>query len=345
MPRTTANNPFSEFANVKPRWANYVILGMIASLLSGMLRNGGRKYIPLSQDSMPLQSCEKVYGNVYASSRTETDALVCCDGSNITRLWDIFSYKGLLCSQFKPLPLMKSTTRLPDLLILTFAPVLLRLLIHLCGWMTSTHSAHKDGIRTAVNRFILYIFIMLFRFYFLYICLGLFQIPSINNLDQKSIENCWYGEFLTKRNATSSCDGQRFDFSDHVVLFFAQSLPILIFEATIHHYTTLWPSNTSDGIKLTFQRGAESIPIYILNTVMASCLSLLFIYLNVITLLEAHSTTSYFHTVTESIVGYVITLVVQIPLASLIWSTRWPRLREFFGLPFSNLLMAREHSD
>lgn len=150
---------------------------------------------------------------------------------------------------------------------------------------------------------------------------------------------------MTKRNATSSCYGQQFDFSDHIVLFFAQSFPILIFEATVHHYSTLWPSNTSNGIELTTQRGAESILIYILNTVMASCLSLLFLYLNIITLLAAHSTTSYFHTVTECILGYVITLVVQIPLALLIWCTRWPRLRNFLGLPFSNLLMAREHSD
>jgi len=355
MPQITTVH-YSAYANEKPRWANYIIPGMIITLLTGMLRNGGRKYIQLSRDSMPLQSCMKVYANVYASSQTETDALVCCDDSNITRWWNILSYKELLCSQqIKPLPLMKSTTRLPYLLIVTFAPVLLRLLIHLCGWITLAHSTHKDRARTAMNRFILYIVIMLFRFYVLYGCFSLTQ-DFLNNLSsQQPIENCWYGEFLMKRNAASSCYGQRFDFSDHVVLFFAQSLPILIFEATVHRHFALWPShtsdNTSENIAPTPKKKMESILSYILNTLIASCLSLFFLYLNFITLLTAHSTASYFHTVTESIVGYFISLIVQVPLAFLIWSMKWPRLRDLFGLPSDkkisdlDLSVARYHSD
>jgi len=337
------------FHKTRLRWTFHFILGLV-SLCSGMLRNaGGRKYIPVSPEAMPLRSCEKVYANVHARSQTETGALICCDGSNTAGWKNSISYEGFLCSQQKkPLPLVKSITRLPDLMILTFLPVLLRLIIHLYGWMVQMDDTHPDKTRTTAIRLLLYIFIIIFRVYGLYICLSKVQTyihefwnprltsEMLESADQQAMNTCWYGEFLMKRNVKNSCYGQQFDFSDHIVLFFAQSLPCMLIESTSFS---------------TPQRKGKALSFYI-DTVLSWSLSFFFVYLNSTTLLVAHSTAAYFHTPTEVAIGYMISLVVQIPIAALVCSMRWPVLRSYLGLPSvgeqSDLGLsttAREHSD
>lgn len=286
---------------------------------------------------MPLRSCKKVYANVYALSPNETGALVCCDETN-TGWLDVISYEGLLCSQqIKPFPLVKSMTRLPDLLLLTFVPILLRLLINIIGWISQTDHAHRSAARTSMNRLVLFLSIMTFRIFFLYVYLNLLQVflhdqstkgisrKMTESLSHTTAEDCWYSEFLMGRN--KKCHGQQFDFSDHVVLFFAQSLPIMLLEATVWHSFPLWPTHTD------YSKGVVSIPSFILNTVLSSCLSLYFGYINYVTLLVAHSTAAYFHTITEVVVGYAISLVVQIPIAILLSSTEYSALRRAFGIP------------
>jgi len=214
------------------RWTIHMILGLIV-LCSGMLRNwGGRKYIPVSSEAMPLRSCKKLYANVYALSETENGALICCGGSNIEGWWDVISYEGFLCSQkIKPLPLVKSITRLPDLLLLTFLPFLLRLIIHLYGWMTKADDTHPDIVRSTANRLFLYILIMMIRVFILFIFFNQIQndvhdiwntsIPSemVEGSDEQTMETCWYDNFLIRHRVDNSCYGRQFDFSDHIILF------------------------------------------------------------------------------------------------------------------------------
>jgi len=298
---------------------------------------------------MHLRSCEKVYANVHARSETETGALICCDGSNTTGWKNAISYEGFLCSQqIKPLPLVKSITRLPDLMILTFLPVLLQLIIHLYGWTVQKDDTHLDRARTTASRLLLYIFIIIFRVYGLYICLSKVQTyihgfwstrltsEMLESADQQTIDTCWYGDFLMRRNVNDSCYGQQFDFSDHVVLFFAQSLTCMLIESTSCS---------------TPQRKGKVISFDI-ETVLSRFLSFFFVYLNSTTLLVAYSTAAYFHTPTEIVIGYMISLVVQIPIAVLVCSMRWPVLRFYLGLPSVGALSdlglsttANEHSD
>lgn len=351
--------PVEESIKIQYRWASYTIIGLI-TLCSGMLRNAeGRKYIPIIPDAIPLRSCEKVYANVYALSQTETGGLICCDGFNIRKgLLETFSYEGLLCSQkIKPLPLTKSITRLPDLLILTFLPVLFRLFISFYGWRTRDNSAHRDGIIKSINRSILYIFIMLFRGYVLYNYLNRLEDTfsttisvwlrmATSRFSSEMVDNpeCWYDQFLMKHNA-GSCYGQQFDFSDHVVLFLAQSLPIMLFEATICQLFPLWPTQKAGESNVDLQVTSGVVPNLLFNTVLSNCLSFFFLYMNFITLLAMYSTTAYFHTNSEVFTAFVISLVVQIPLALLMTSTRWPNLRLFFGLLSAEVSTDRDHSD
>jgi len=253
-------------------------------------------------------------------------------------------------------------TRFPDLLLLTFLPILLRLFINLGGWITQTDHTHRNKARTSMNRLVLYAFIMLFRIFFLYIYLNLvqefMQDSSTKRLSPEMPEtpthltntDCWYANFTT-RNTKNPCYRQQFDFSDHTVLFFAQSLPIMLLETTVFHFFPLWPTHTTDhtsdnGIPTPRRTGAatsgraDSIPSFIFNTLLSSCLSSFFFYINNVTLLVAHSTAAYFHTTKEVVVGYIISLVVQIPITILISSSRHSGIRYSFGLP-----SAREYRD
>jgi len=94
------------------------------------------------------------------------------------------------------------------------------------------------------------------------------------------------------------CGGRGFDYSDHIVLYFAQILPIALME--VLHSTIVqpfWGSSCNPWIPLLLWMG------------------LLYLYL--INAIGALKTAIYFHTPLEVVVGYVISLLYQIPLCLL----------------------------
>lgn len=138
--------------------------------------------------------------------------------------------------------------------------------------------------------------------------------------------DCWYGNKLESHQP--QCHGSQFDFSDHVVLFFGSIIPIALME--VLHCLTLpfwydgWKKETSSIMKHYGWRRA------VVPMILVVCL----MYLYIIVLMSAHKTTAYFHTVPEIAVGYIISLVVQLPFAYLQCFPKWSETRQsLFGFP------------
>jgi hypothetical protein len=175
-----------------------------------------------------------------------------------------------------------------------------------------------------------------------------------------SSSSCWYTSLLkvTFENNSNpphgtACYGLPFDFSDHVVLFFSHTFPSMMFEASFCFLFPFLPvrcsSFTQDakdgGYKQVETRDFVTSPrnrfmLFVWNTLLPILLLVLFLYLNILTLLAVHSTAAYFHSVGEVIVGYTISLLVQIPVGLIIWADEWNHVRQLVGFPIE-----REHVD
>jgi hypothetical protein len=137
--------------------------------------------------------------------------------------------------------------------------------------------------------------------------------------------NCWY-ESLLHQNY-SSCQGQVSDFSDHIVLYFAQILPIPFMEvlhSLVHPFWNTISGTSSTGVAGTSFRIASSsamVPILLISGLF---------YLYIVTFMGAYKTATYFHTTPEIINGFVISLLVQIPLFLMQCTTHMERAREYF---------------
>ena len=162
------------------------------------------------------------------------------------------------------------------------------------------------------------------------------HVPGIIR-ESPNLGSCWYTHLLKKRLQDSdSCYGLKFDFSDHIVLFFSHSFPIIIFEALFCFLFPFLPLKSR--IKVTSDQTIAHAQEYsflhwVLNTILPVGLLVIFVYLNIITLLAVHSTAAYFHSVGEVIMGYLISLVVQLPVGWIIWADGWKRIRGFVGFP------------
>ena len=175
---------------------------------------------------------------------------------------------------------------------------------------------------------------MQFRTWVLYVLLNKVEDWMTNGsrqwsgISEKRDDNCWYSEYLIHGDYTEKCYGRRFDFSDHIVFFFSHMLPLLLFEATFSHVVPICPqgkskhgSSKNENILSTPQRYLHLVLI------MYVC------YFHAIILSEAYFTAAYFHTGTEILIGMMLSLTVQIPLGVLMCSSKWRKLRSFFGLP------------
>lgn len=287
-----------------------------------------------------LGQCFKVFVNVLASSRNEPRAVICCgypqEGSS-SHVWshyddDSVSFLGI-CPQLpssvanSPLPFLGRLTRFPDALIIPLFPLLIRIAVR--TYQTSMENAYLNTTTFGVysfRRFTLYFLLMIFRACVLYVglnkVLGNFDSTSqtrndVNGYDDESSNGtatCWYGEWL--QETQQSCHGRRFDFSDHIVLFLGQLLPIALVECLHSLDRPYW------SFHLYHQR--YSLPL-LLTAGM--------VYLYFVTLVGVYKTASYFHTPIECLVGVAISLSSQIPLYLLQCSTRLEsvaKLREYF---------------
>ena len=161
-------------------------------------------------------------------------------------------------------------------------------------------------------------------------------------IETTDLDSCWFSPLLKSWQRKVSeegdkCYGVEFDFSDHVVLFFSHSYPSMIFEAMFCFLVPFIPKerkhlNTSPYIKQPgrLHRALECF----LETVLPVGLLLMFLYLNMLTLLAVHSTVAYYHSIGEVVVGYIISLSIQIPVGFIIYAGgKWKNIRSMVGYP------------
>ncbi len=233
--------------------------------------------------------------------------------------------------------------------LLPLVPLLLRVLITLYERISQTTiSAPRQsptnliihrGWKASLRRFLLYFLVMNFRGWGLYILLNNLQDALLvffsssttkNRLpnSSSSLDTCWYQKYLIHpKHVSKNCYGQDFDFSDHVVLFFGQILPVTLFEVLFCFLVPLWNnSNSSFSRSSSFSNNTTTQKRISSNNGFAQFLPLFFryiflllliggfLYLNFITFIAVYHTAAYFHTAREVIVGYIVSLCIQLPL-------------------------------
>lgn len=126
---------------------------------------------------------------------------------------------------------------------------------------------------------------------------------------------CWYLDYLHPHQV--DCHGRVFDFSDHVVLYFAQILPIALVEVMYGLERPYWDASHAWLVPRVLGGGM--------------------IYLYVIVFLGFFKTAQFFHTGPEIFAGFCVSLVLQVPLMLLQCYVKdgcGNGLRSFlFGLP------------
>ena len=191
-----------------------------------------------------------------------------------------------------------------------------------------------------MRRLLLYVVIMQFRGWVLYSFVDTAEDFIVNAIDSaKEDSNCWYSHLLY--NGSSCNTGRDFDFSDHVVFFFAHSLPIMLFEALFWVMFPSWPCSNDQREDAVMKKGRDRSPIQrcdrmlaiFFNTILPVPLILAFCYGNIIVMISIKSTAAYYHTFGETVVGYVISLIVQLPLGFILCSEKWVSVRSFLGFP------------
>lgn len=115
---------------------------------------------------------------------------------------------------------------------------------------------------------------------------------------------CWYGSML--RSEQAACLGRAFDFSDHVVLYYAQILPIALMETLYAFQYPYWNSEGKLAYGQSFSRRLGSLLPFLL-------LAFLF-YLQFITAAGAYKTAAFFHTFGEVCAGFLVSLLAAVPL-------------------------------
>mmetsp|Transcript_13922 Transcript_13922/g.20722 ORF Transcript_13922/g.20722 Transcript_13922/m.20722 type:complete len:459 (+) Transcript_13922:109-1485(+) len=128
--------------------------------------------------------------------------------------------------------------------------------------------------------------------------------------------HCWYEDALKSHHKSSmephsECYGRPFDFSDHVVLFLAHYLPIFFMEMLVCYRFPFWERT--------------SVFWYAIH-------AFLFMYLHLLVLHSTYQTAVYYHTQGEIIVGYVVSLFVQLPVCYLMCSEKWTWLKRIIGI-------------
>ena len=141
---------------------------------------------------------------------------------------------------------------------------------------------------------------------------------------ESSRRHCWYEDALKSHHRSSmeshsECYGRPFDFSDHVVLFLAHYLPIFCMEMCVCYVFPFWERTSTSQNKKN-------------GTVFWSIHASLFLYLHLVLLNSTYQTAVYFHTQGEIVVGYVVSLFVQLPVCYLMCTEKWTRLKRIIGI-------------
>lgn len=219
----------------------------------------------------------------------------------------------------RSLPLSKSLTKFPQSWTYTVIPLLFRIGTGLLIVMSkaifnsgrngkTTSLPHPSTISTSVRRLFFYFMVMQFRGWVLYVFMNeilmkklllsfipLSAMGTITNKQQEGQGECWYSNLVHQQKANyegDECYGQEFDFSDHIVLFFAHYFPIMIFEAIFCVLYPFWTMHHHDKTTVEHFRQSRSqqTVIFLFNTIIHMALVVTFGYLSFITLASVYST-------------------------------------------------------
>jgi hypothetical protein len=305
---------------------------------------GGKRRLPRSsqqlqeqpQDTLPLWMNQHVLNqedDMYDSEQSGNSAT-----STTTRLRQQFMD---ICPQPRAtrvrLPFVNRLAKFPDAWLLPLFPLLIRMCLRLyqsylepesptpspTSQSSSSSSRYffKNSSRTGgdttfgiytFRRLLLYFVIMLFRGAFLFMALNGIEDQIARTTKGAAAGNCWYSSLL--KESQPECYGRIFDFSDHIVLYFAQLLPIALLEYLHSLERPYWPFRC-------FRKRA--LPVL---------LTLAMLYLYTLVFLGVYKTAAYFHTTSEIIAGFIVSLLGSLPLG---WvqcseSPRGRALRYFF---------------
>jgi hypothetical protein len=256
---------------------------------------------------------------------------------------------SLVRLQNRHIPLAGRLSQFPDAWLLPLFPLLLRLVYLAC------QSVYQRRLTVDVHicrRLALYFFLFNVRGWFLYLTLNSVEDSIVAPVP----DECWYSPFYA-----SSCSGRVFDFSDHIVLYMAQLLPIALAEFVYAWETPYWrwccsnaeaqrseseyivddndnyDDNNKDGRRNQSQdsNSISSALSRVLSWLYPLMLTAGLAYLYFITLIGAYKTSLYFHTGGEVLMGLVVSLWIHVPLwwiQSGLYAPSHPcsRLRSFF---------------
>ena len=337
-----------------------------AVVLLGMMRNGGnRKYIPVQHQELThmlkekTQPCRKGYVNVHSVTSNESLATICCRDSPSQpeeRPAGTFEdwYRSNLCYpkaaygiMSEHLPLAGRLTRMTEAWLIPLSGILFRL-----GYQIVTRSplysptSQKETISITMRRLLFYILVLNVRGWVLYIGANALEdfviLPwlgskvvsplrrdSFSDMEHDLLANkhdsseCWYRDLLKEhhkvimgRDETSDCYGRPFDFSDHVVLFCAHYLPVMVCEMLICYTFPFWRKKSRAGVFWEVLHAVQ------------------FVYLHLLLLNALYRTSVFFHTQSEILVGYGVSLMLALPVSVLVCSERLRGMRRTFGLSF-----------
>jgi len=269
-------------------------------MIQGIYENQGtRKYIPVVANKVS-SDCSRVFINVFASNPTDPDAIICCHQNKE----DDDHHLSKLCQKKSiHMSLAGRLTKFPDAWLIPLFPMILQW-VYNCIQSKQIYFGWGDSSTTWM-RFGFYVLVMNFRGFILF--LGANELEEL--VTAPSPTECYYDDMLKAHQ--SPCYGNHFDFSDHVVLYFAQILSIPFME-TLYCVGFELLSRRESGSGGTPDR-RQHPRFGILHVIMVSCM----LYLYIITLMGVRKTTSYFHSPSEVLVGYILSLSLQLPLAYL----------------------------
>jgi hypothetical protein len=332
-------------------------------------------------------SCSKAFINVFATSIDDPSAFICCGGgggggkeidgtttasvigtstssSTLSSLSSsTFDDIGICTSPRGIFLLSKRLSYFPEAWLLPLFPLLIRFVFSMVQHFyyhqqqQYQSTSHDDDIATfwriqnqlARRRFYLYIVLIQVRGWILYLLFNTIEDYFLSSTStsslSSSVNDCWYEKYLYPNH--TACHGQLSDFSDHIVLYYSQILPIPLTEVVHSFVVPYWrrrrrnhpttntiistnsihnnnndSTNTSRSSTTRHSATRSFLPTAIsapttTSIILPTILLCGMMYLYIITFVGSYKTSAYFHTNSEIWYGYVVSMVIQVPLCVL----------------------------
>ena len=225
------------------------------------------------------------------------------------------------------LPFSRAILHFPEAWIIPIIPIIIHLCLEL--WAININSStyrgtQQNAFRKAFFRFLFYVSVMCFRGFILYLFLDFLEdIFADWKLFGESLSSCWFSDFTRPNARRNICSKQEFDFSDHVVFFFGHLMPLVLVECIF------WINSPLRGERIFIDRSK------VLYRVITTFIFGFWAYVSFLSLFSVYNTAAFFHTKSEIILGYISSLVIQIPLGIICFTDYCGSFSSQLGLPNS----------